>query len=114
MKGKRIFEQNFSVVGIDGKEMDLEIFNSNSNINRIEDKENKDNISNVNEKENKKLLLNDDNILVTQPKEVKYKKLKTEYIDKSCQFKNRENYMRKNNFFRINSKLKFHKTNNHS
>ena len=179
VKGKNVFEQNFIII-------------------RIEDKENKDSILNANEKENKKILLNDDNFLVTKPKEAKYKTLKTENIDKSYQFysdfqnsdqgisiaieekdknekdkikekkneekekekeknenfnqnsknkikaknkketsikktllrdkskskeliynpnlirKNRENYLRKNNFFRITSKLKVHKTNTHS
>ena len=86
LKGKRVFEQEFSLCQNSSKEIDLKISNSNSIISNIEDKENKDNISNADEKENKKLLLDDDNILLTLPQEAIYKPLKTEYIDKSCQF----------------------------
>ena len=86
MKGKRVFEQEFSLCQNSSKEIDLKISNSNSIISNIEEKENKDNISNADDKENKKILLDDDNILLTLPQEAIYKPLKTEYIDKSCQF----------------------------
>ena len=87
LKGKSIFEQEFSFCQNSSAENDLNISNSKSNVNNSENKENKEqnNIIKANESDNKKLFLDDDNFLFTLQQDAIYKPQKTEYIDKSCQ-----------------------------
>ena len=106
IKGKNLFEQEFSLCPNSSSEADLKLSNSNLFTSKIEDKENRDkekrnenkeikkeiknkeNINNLNvenENENKKDDI-EDNILLTLPQEAIYKPLKTELVDKSCQF----------------------------
>ena len=82
LKGKNIFEQELSLCHNSSADLDLKISNSNIILSNLKEKENKeiDNINNDN--------LNDieDNIILTLPQDAIYKPLKTEYMDKSCQF----------------------------
>ena len=102
IKGKNLFEEKFSLCPNSSSEADLKFSNSNiimsnnedkedkekrkENKEKKEDKKNKENINNLNiENDNKKDDI-EDNILLTLPQEAIYKPLKTELVDKSCQF----------------------------
>ena len=82
LKGKNIFEQELSLCHNSDAELDLKISNSNIILSNLKEKENKE-INNIN---NEKLNEIEDNIILTLPQDAIYKPLKTEYIDKSCQF----------------------------
>ena len=90
LKGKSVFELEFSLCHNSSAENELKLSNSNLNINidNFDDKENKDknNISKGKDNDSKKLFLDDDNILLTLQQDAIYKPQKTEYTDKSCQF----------------------------
>ena len=82
LKGKNIFEQELSLCHNSDAELDLKISNSNIILSNLKEKENKE-INNIN---NDNLNDIEDNIILTLPQDAIYKPLKTEYIDKSCQF----------------------------
>ena len=99
LKGKILFENEFSLCPNSSSEAEIRLSNSNllTSIEVNDTKDNKDskentakrNIANVNkenENDNKKEDNIEDNILLTLPQEAIYKPLKTEYADKSCQF----------------------------
>ena len=87
IKGKELFDQEFSLCHNSSEEAGLKFSNSNlimkSNIDK-NDKENF-NIIDKNEYQNKTDNI-EDNILLTLPQDAIYKPLNTEYADKSCQF----------------------------
>ena len=99
LKGKTLFEQEFSLCHNSSEDADLKLSNSNiikSNIEeKIDDKEGKEskensNIKNEKEKEKEKEKENkiddiENNILLTLQQDAIYKPLNTEYEDKSCQ-----------------------------
>ena len=82
LKGKNIFEQELSLCHNSDAELDLKISNSNIILSNLKEKENKE-IKNIN---NDNLNDIEDNIILTLPQDAIYKPLKTEYMDKSCQF----------------------------
>ena len=88
IKGKELFDQEFSLCHNSSEEGDLKL--SNSNIltkNSIENKSNKENNNIVDKGESQNKTDNiEDNILLTLPQDAIYKPLNTEYADKSCQF----------------------------
>ena len=92
LKGKNLFEQEFSLCPNSSSEADLRLSNSNilSNTeeNDIKEKEKikNDNKENENENDTKNFDNIEDNILLTLPQEAIYKPLKTEFADKSCQY----------------------------
>ena len=96
IKGKKLFEQEFSLCPNSSEEADLklsnsDIINDNDNTNDKYNKE-KENISNENKNENdtKKDDI-ENNILLTLPQEAIYNPLQTEFADKSCQFSDFQN-----------------------
>ena len=82
LKGKNIFEQELSLCHNSDAELDLKISNSNIILSNLKEKENKE----INNNNNDNLNDIEDNIILTLPQDAIYKPLKTEYIDKSCQF----------------------------
>ena len=99
LKGKILFENEFSLCPNSSSEAEMRLSNSNllTSIEVNDKKDNKDNKENKtkenitnankeNENDNKKEDNIEDNILLTLPQEAIYKPLKTEYADKSCQF----------------------------
>ena len=88
IKGKELFDQEFSLCHNSSEEGDLKFSNSNLIMkNNIDDTNNKEsnNIIDKNETQNKTDNI-EDNILLTLPQDAIYKPLNTEYADKSCQF----------------------------
>ena len=90
LKGKNLFEQEFSLCPNSSTEVDIRLSNSNiilSNIEDYQESKDKENITIEKDKEseNKKEDI-EDNILLTLPQEAIYQPLKTEFADKSCQF----------------------------
>ena len=90
LQGKKMFELEFSLCHNSSDEGNLKIKNANENENEnvniildnLNEKETKETYNQNNEK------LNDIeyNIILTLPQDAIYKPLKTEYMDKSCQF----------------------------